>query len=174
MVLPGKRDLILVNHIVFGAFEEETSMSHHHHHSPRQTFAHFHATLPHHQLQGSAKGPLVHVIGKVVAVYEDRHSNDGWHQHFDVTITETVTIEGSNETLGGETVFVASRYGDNDSKHDRIEGIEVGKEVELKGEYIDSKRAHPTEDNNQPPIKPVIHFVHSPVGFVKIDGKTYQ
>lgn len=96
------------------------------------------------------------------------------HQHFDVKINELISIKGADASLVDMTsdTFVAIRYGDNMGLAEPISGITKGQEIELQGEYIDHGHAYPTEDNRD--RSPVIHFIHSPVGYVIYQGKEYH
>jgi hypothetical protein len=142
-------------------------MSHHSH-------RHFHQDLPHHKLPNSAKGPLAHVRGTIVAVlHEDDDVNGGKHQHFQFFVAQTISIQGSNEDITGQTLFVAVRFGDAEGLPKPIEGLVAGGQIEAQGEYIDAMRAQPGPDNENP-VLPVLHFTHHPVGFILYEGVRYE
>lgn len=116
----------------------------------------------------------MHVKATIIKVYLDQERRGAMHQHFDVKINELISIKGADASLVDMTsdTFVAIRYGDNMGLAEPISGITKGQEIELQGEYIDHGHAYPTEDNRD--RSPVIHFIHSPVGYVIYQGKEYH
>ncbi|MDD5034010.1 MAG: hypothetical protein PHE55_04565 [Methylococcaceae bacterium] len=145
-------------------------MTHHHHNSHRAT-----KILPHHRFSHSLGAPLARVIGNIEKVFDaPAHHHGANHQHFTVKVSQQVFLRGSNKnSIEGETVFVAVRFGDNEGLDAEIPGLAVGQEIELQGEYIDSDNAYPTPDNENP-VLPVIHFTHHPVGFIEYQGEHYS
>lgn len=157
-------------------------MSHHHTHvlHPHPTsLPHNRATkiLPHHRFPQSHGAPLARVKGiltKVFASPENHHGAN--HQHFVVTIQTVVTLDGADftpESLVGQDVFVAVRFGDTEGLDHEIKDLAEQQPIELQGEYITSADAYPTEDNTNP-VRPVLHFTHHPVGFVEYQGVHYS
>ena len=116
---------------------------------------------------GSGRGTKVHVSATVVKLFGERLAiEDAEHQQ--LWIDRLTSLDGDGFSYAGN-VFVAIRI---------TEGG-IGEEipfvadtpVELQGMFIAADQATP--GTNDPGL-PVLHFTHSPVGFVVYDGRTYQ
>jgi len=146
-------------------------MSHHHPHNRATTI------LPHHRFGHSLGAPLIHCEATVSKVFAGPENHGGAnHQHFDVTITKVLTLDGAAfdaDTLLNTQAFVAVRFGDMEGLDAEIEDLIENTPIELQGEYIAVSEAYPTQDNADPKL-PVIHFTHHPIGFVVYEGKHYS
>jgi hypothetical protein len=141
--------------------------------SEHQEDNHFMLTLAHHSHPNSAKGPLVHVKGKIAAVLNNDDNVDGGkHQHFQLLVEETISIKGGHGKINGQTLFVAVRFGDAQGLANPIPNLKAGSPIEAQGEYIDAMRARPGTDNKNP-VLPVLHFTHHPIGFITYDGHKF-
>jgi len=141
-------------------------MSQHH-------YGHFFKSLPHHSAANSAKGPLAHISGTIVAVLSEGEGTDGGkHQHLQVHVDQTLDLQGGNGDIDGQTLFIAIRFGDSEGIQDPIPDLKVQNPIEAQGEYIDAMRAEPTADNKNP-VLPVLHFTHHPYGFIIYEGQKF-
>jgi hypothetical protein len=131
--------------------------------------------LPSHRFVHSLGAPLAHVKGTVVTVFAGPGNHHGAnHQHFTLSVSTVVSLEGANfspETLVGQTIFVAVRFGDNEGLDSEIPGLAENTPIEVQGEYVSSAAAYPTQDNDG---NPALHFTHHPVGFVLYEGHYYS
>ena len=116
---------------------------------------------------GSGRGTTVHVSATVAKLFGERlRAEEAAHQQ--LWIDQLESLDGDGFSYAGD-VFVAIRI---------TEGG-IGQEipfvantpVELQGMFIPAAEA--TAGTNDPGL-PVLHFTHSPVGFVVYDGKTYR
>ena len=134
---------------------------------------HFFHALPHHSEENSAKGPLVHIQGTIVAVLSEGEGIDGGkHQHLQVEVDQTLEIQGGNGDIDGQRLFLAIRFGDPEGLPSPIPDLEAQHPIEAQGEYIDAMRAEPTTDNRNP-VLPVLHFTHHPYGFIIYNGQKF-
>ena len=116
---------------------------------------------------GSGRGTTVHVSATVAKLFGERLQAEG-AEHQQLWIDGLESLDGDGFSYAGD-VFVAIRI---------TEGG-IGQEipfvantpVELQGMFIPAAEA--TAGTNDPGL-PVLHFTHSPVGFVVYDGKTYR
>ena len=119
------------------------------------------------QPDGSGRGTTVHVSATVAKLFGERLQAEG-AEHQQLWIDQLESLDGDGFSYAGD-VFVAIRI---------TEGG-IGQEipfvadtpVELQGMFIPAAEA--TAGTNDPGL-PVLHFTHSPVGFVVYDGKTYR
>ena len=135
--------------------------------------------LPHHRFKHSLGGPLIRITANIEKLFPSPSNHNGAnHQHL---ILNNITLEYSEGLPPGlqvsSEIFVATRFGDEEGLVDPVP-FEEGKMARLQGEYIDSSKAYPTDDN---PGLSVLHFTHHPVGFVEFPvgsdgshGKVYS
>ena len=116
---------------------------------------------------GSGRGIVVHVSATVARLFGERIQLAG-AAHQQLWIDALASLDGDGFGYAG-TVFVAIRITDGGI------GAEipfvVDTPVELQGMFIPADQATAGTDD---PGLPVLHFTHSPVGFVVYDGKTYR
>lgn len=116
---------------------------------------------------GTGAGTLRHVSATVVKLFGDRvRVADAEHQQ--LWIDSLTSLNGDGFSYAGN-VFVAIRITDGGIGQDIP--FQPGTPVELQGMFIPAAQA--TAGVNDPGL-PVLHFTHSPVGFVIYDGKTYK
>ena len=116
---------------------------------------------------GTGRGTLVHVSATVVKLFGTRVMiADAQHQQLWI---DKLTSLGSDGFSYAGNVFVAIRVTDGGIGQD-IPFV-VNTPVELQGMFITAAEA--TAGVNDPGL-PVLHFTHSPVGFVVYEGKTYK
>ena len=116
---------------------------------------------------GSGIGTLRHVSATVVRLFGERMRAAG-AEHQQLWIDGLASLNGDGFSYAGN-VFVAIRITDGGI------GAEIpfvaNTPVELQGMFIPADQA--TAGTNDPGL-PVLHFTHSPVGFVVYGGKTYK
>ncbi len=128
-----------------------------------------------HQLHPlSLHAPVVHVKAQITKVLPDAKAKGAMHHHLFVQITDLLQIRGADSSIIDmqKETFVAIRYGDHLGIKQPIPDLAVGQPIELQGEYVDENHVYLTPDNREG--DPVIHFTHSPVGYVIYEGKEYQ
>jgi hypothetical protein len=102
----------------------------------------------------------------VARVFPDRYDHDGAeHQH--IWIDHVQALDGGEDYDGD--VFVAIRITEGGIGRDIP--FEVGRPVEIQGDWIPADGARPGQDD---PGLPVLHFTHRPVGFVRYEGVLYE
>jgi hypothetical protein len=134
--------------------------------------------LPFHDSPFSLHAPLAHVKGTVAHVFEAPENHHGAdHQHFTIKIEEVIDLKAAPfapDTLVGQFVFIAVRFGDGMGLQNPIPGLSEDTPIEIQGEYISAAEAYPTEDNDSQPPLPVLHFTHHPMGFLVYGGQKYS
>ena len=116
---------------------------------------------------GTGIGTKVHVTANVVQLFGERLVAES-AQHQQLWIDKLTSLDSDGFSYAGN-VFVAIRVTDGGIGQD-IPFV-VNTPVELQGMFITAAEA--TAGVNDPGL-PVLHFTHSPVGFVVYDGKTYK
>lgn len=118
---------------------------------------------------------LVELEATIKKFYGDQHE----HYQFDITITKLVTPSDDakvNEDVqsciqNGTSVFLATRYGDNEGLSQPIrEDLEPGLALHLKGQWITEDQAY----SHNGAKMPVLHFTHHPVGFICVGQNCYS
>jgi hypothetical protein len=134
--------------------------------------------LGHHRFAHSQGAPHVHVEGTVITVFGGPGNHHGAnHQHFTVKIDKVLALDGAQfdePAIEGQTVFVAVRFGDTEGLDSEIPDLREQTPIEIQGEYIAEADAYETEDNEGPDKRPVLHFTHHPVGFIRYNGQYYS
>jgi hypothetical protein len=113
---------------------------------------------------------LVAVSGTITEVDADDTSGDR-HQLFTVKIDSVEEDKLGSGLQPGDLVNVAVRYGDAGSLPERIEGLEVGQPIAIRGAFIPAEKAYPDEDGDR---HAVIHFTHRPLGWIDYAGRRYR
>ena len=116
---------------------------------------------------GSGRGTKVHVSATVAKLFGERLQAEN-AEHQQLWIDRLTSLDGDNFSYAGN-VFVAIRITEG-GIGEEIPFV-TNTPVELQGMFIPADQA--TSGANDPGL-PVLHFTHSPVGFVVYDGKTYQ
>jgi hypothetical protein len=114
---------------------------------------------------------VVTVEGVVAKVIEDdTDKRGGRHQRMFVRIKKVLDNPEDADVDLKHDVLVVMRYGDRDGFPERLKALDQaeGKRVEIRGKYI------PADKNQGKDKRDVIHFTHKPVGYVRIDNKTYR
>ena len=115
----------------------------------------------------SGRGTKVHVSATVARLFGERLRAEG-AEHQQLWIDRLRSLDGNGFAYEGN-VFVAIRITEGGI------GQEIpfvaGTPVELQGLFIPADQASSGADD---PGLPVLHFTHSPVGFVVYDGRTYR
>ncbi len=116
---------------------------------------------------GSGRGTTVHVSATVAKLFGDRlRAEEAEHQQ--LWIDRLVSLDGDGFSYAGD-VFVAIRI--TEGGIGREIPFVVDTPVALQGMFIPAGQATPGLND---PGLPVLHFTHSPVGFVVYDGTTYR
>ena len=115
----------------------------------------------------SGRGTKVHVSATVAKLFGERLQAEG-AEHQQLWIDRLTSLDGDGFSYAGD-VFVAIRITEG-GIGEEIPFV-AGTPVELQGMFIPADQA--TAGTNDPGL-PVLHFTHSPVGFVVYDGKTYR
>ena len=106
----------------------------------------------------------------------DTNPKDGFHYHLKVKVTKVyltdpdVDADLEAHLANGTPVFVSIRWGDRMGIPDRIEGLDQGTTVGLKGEYITADRAYAHGGEKLS----VLHFTHHPLGYVIVGDDLHE
>ncbi|GAX90198.1 hypothetical protein [Effusibacillus lacus] len=114
---------------------------------------------------------LVTVEGTVMKVLaDDTDRRGGMHQRLLIKITKVLDNPEDADVDTQHNVLVTMRFGDRDGFPERLGVFDKadGKRIEIRGKYI------PAENNMGNRKQAVIHFTHKPIGYVRLNNKTYR
>jgi hypothetical protein len=114
----------------------------------------------------------VHVTLKVNEYRGLHHGHNGDHEIVEATITSTQSAAQPSLVDTNNVEVAMNVHGSIDPAGLPHEvALAVGDTFEVQGEYIPASTAHAHNANG---AAAVIHFTHSPCGFVKIAGQEYH
>jgi hypothetical protein len=114
----------------------------------------------------------VHVVLKVDQYRGIHPGHNGDHEIVEATVTSTLSVANPSLVDSSNVEVAMNVKSDTDpSGLPQEVPVAVGDSFEVQGEYIPAATA---DAHNAKGAAAVIHFTHSPCGFVKIAGREYQ
>jgi hypothetical protein len=115
---------------------------------------------------------LLHVMIKVDQYRGTQHGHNGTHEIIEGTITTTMSVADPSlvDSSNVELALNIKSSIDPTGLPQEVP-VAVGDSIELEGQYIPAATANA---HNAHGAAAVIHFTHSPCGFVTIAGHEYQ